>query len=491
MRPETGWKRILGLATLTTLATLASGALGSGAADASEAKAPNIVFIMADDCTYRDLGCYGGQAHTPHIDKLATEGMRFTRCFQAAPMCSPTRHNIYTGLYPVKSGAYPNHTFVKEGTRSVVHYLKPLGYRVALSGKRHIAPAEAFPFEYSNKGGNPDIATIGTLLAECAESGTPFCLFACSNEPHSPWDKGDSTRYKPAALDLPPHFVDTEATRESYSKYLAEVTYFDGQVGDIVALLDKHGLRENTLVIVVSEQGSSFPFAKWTLYDTGIQSACIARWPGVVKAGTVAEAMIEYVDMLPTFVEAAGGRPDLVLDGRSFLPVLKGDAIGHKEHVFALMTTRGIINGSDHFGIRSVRTVQYKYIRNLTPAVEFKNAATKSPEFLSWVAKSEGGDADAAEKVRRYRNRPAVELYDITKDPYEWDNLAENPDYASVLGEMAAELAMWMESQGDLGAETEMAAMERQGSRRKGIQRPQAGRDERRMQPKGGEANQR
>ncbi len=98
----------------------------------SEAK-PNIVYIMADDLTHYDLGCYGGQAHTPNMNKLAKQGVRMTRCFQAAPMCSPTRHNIYTGLYPVKSGAYPNHTFAKPGTKSIVHYLKPLGYRVALS----------------------------------------------------------------------------------------------------------------------------------------------------------------------------------------------------------------------------------------------------------------------------------------------------------------------------------------------------------------------
>ena len=93
----------------------------------SSAKRPNLIFIIADDCTFRDLACYGGQALTPNMDKLAEEGMKFTRCFQAAPMCSPTRHNIYTGLYPVKSGAYPNHTFAKGGTQSIVQYLKPLG----------------------------------------------------------------------------------------------------------------------------------------------------------------------------------------------------------------------------------------------------------------------------------------------------------------------------------------------------------------------------
>ena len=132
---------------------------------AAAATRPNLLFIIADDCTFRDIGCYGGQAHTPNIDRLAEQGMRFTQSFQAAPMCSPTRHCIYTGLYPVKSGAYPNHTFAKDGTKSIVHYLKPLGYRVALSEKKHIAPKAVFPFEYSGKK-NPDFAAVEKLFAD-------------------------------------------------------------------------------------------------------------------------------------------------------------------------------------------------------------------------------------------------------------------------------------------------------------------------------------
>ena len=246
----------------------------------AEESRPNFVFIIADDGTHRDLGCYGGQAQTPNIDQLAREGMRFTHCFQAAPMCSPTRHNIYTGLYPVKSGAYPNHTFVKEGTKSVVQYMKPLGYRVALSGKKHIAPRSIFDFEYSGKGNNPDPAAIDKLFGECEKSQTPFCLFACSNEPHSPWNKGDPSKYPESKIELPPYFVDTPQTRQDMSRYLAEITYYDGQVGAILDLLNKHHLADNTLVIVTTEQGSSFPFGKWTCYDTGLQTALIARWPG-------------------------------------------------------------------------------------------------------------------------------------------------------------------------------------------------------------------
>ncbi|MCH9653779.1 MAG: sulfatase [Planctomycetes bacterium] len=423
-----------------------------------EAKQPNFVFVMADDCTFRDIGCYGGQAHTPHIDRLATEGMRFTRCFQAAPMCSPTRHNIYTGQYPVKIGAYPNHTNAYVGVKSIVQYLKPLGYRVALSGKTHIGPKSVFPFEKPKGAGL--VKAAGNFFADCKEENDPFCVFFCSNEPHTPWNKGDPSRYEANKLKLPPYFVDTPETREVMTRYLAEITYFDGEVGGILAALDESGLRKNTLVIVVSEQGSSMPFAKWTCYDSGLQSAFIARWPGKIQPGSINRAMIEYVDLVPTYVEAAGGTPDRVLDGKSLLPVFAGKQ-EHKEYVFGEMTTRGIHNGSDTFGIRSVRSKQFKYIWNFTPEIEFRNICMLSPEFKSWETKAATGDADAAEKVRRYKNRPGVELYDITKDPTEWNNLAGKPEYASVQAELKAELEAWMKRCGDKGQQTELDAYKR------------------------------
>ncbi len=436
------------------------------AVQTTHAAKPNLLFIIADDCTYRDLGCYGGQAMTPNIDGLAKQGMRFTHCFQAAPMCSPTRHNIYTGLYPVRSGAYPNHTFAKEGTRSVVHYLKPLGYRVALSGKKHIAPNEVFPFEYSAAKNNPDMAVVEKLFAECKESGTPFCLFACSNEPHSPWNKGDPSQYDAAKVKLPPYFVDTPKTRQDFVNYLAEITYYDQQVGQCLELLEKYELADNTLVMVVSEQGSGFPFAKWTCYDSGLQSGCIVRWPGKVAAGRVSDALIEYVDVLPTFVEAAGGKPDPVLEGRSLVPVLSGQAKEHKQFVYGIMTTRGIINASEHFGIRSIRGRDYKYILNFTPEIKFTNACTQGAIFKSWIEKAEAGDADAADKVKRYHYRAGEELYRIGDDPYEWNNLADDPQYAEVKQQLRRQLQQWMDDQGDLGQQTELDAPKHQNRNR-------------------------
>ena len=340
--------------------------------------------------------------------------------------------------------------------------MKPHGYRVALSGKTHIAPKAAFPFEYSSSQKNPDMGVIEQLFSECKTSSTPFCLFACSNEPHSPWNKGDASRYPPEDVQLPPYFVDTPETRKDMSNYLAEITYYDDQVGQILKLLDKHNLSDNTLVMVVSEQGSAFAFGKWTCYETGLQSACLVRWPGKVKPNTTTDAMVEYVDVLPTFLDVAGINQPKVLDGKSFLPVLRGEADIHKEFVYGMMTTRGIINGSETFGIRSVRGERFKYVMNLTPDIQFTNACTKSKAFQSWVRKAKGGDADAAEKVRRYQHRPAEELYDLNADPLEWNNLASDPVFRSVKDALRGKLSGWMESQGDKGQQTELEAFEHQ-----------------------------
>ena len=228
------------------------------------------------------------------------------------------------------------------------------------TGKTHINPPEVFPFENFGGGKNPDMKYIDRLFAETAKGGKPFCLFACSNEPHTPWNKGDASAYPSNKVKLPPYIVDTPRVREDFSKYLAEITYYDSQVGEIMGLLEKHNLANNTLVMVVSEQGNAFPFAKWTCYDHGLQSAMVVRWPGRVKAGAVSDAMVEYVDVTPTFIDAAGGQAVKGLDGKSFLPVLMGEAKRHKENVFGIMTTRGINNGTDAFAIRSVRDERYK-----------------------------------------------------------------------------------------------------------------------------------
>lgn len=449
--------------------------------DLCAADKPNLVFIIADDCTYLDMEVYGGQAKTPNLSRLAQEGMQFSRCFQAAPMCSPTRHNIYTGIYPVKSGAWPNHTCVYPGTKSIAHYLKQADYRVALSGKTHIAPRASFPFEYSNEFKTADPAqpnpypTIEKMILESKGAGTPFCVFACSNEPHTPYNRGDPSVYAPASLSLPPSFVDTKETRELFAKYLAEITYFDAQCGALLKLLENHDLVDNTLVMAVSEQGSAFPFAKWTCYELGLASGMIVRWPGRVTAGSKSDALVEYCDVTPTFLEAAGLSTPATMDGRSFLPVLLGQRTEHKTYTYGIHTTRGIINGTEAFGIRSCGTKTHRYILNLHAQEIFTNAVTrtggdKADFWTSWLAKAEAGDLHAQRMTYKYQHRPAEELYDVRNDPHCLNNLVGDTRFAQLKAHLSQKLDQWMASQGDKGAETEAIAHTRKASYQKKAQ---------------------
>ena len=436
---------------------------------------PNLVFMIADDCTYLDMEVYGGQAKTPNLNRLAGEGMTFSRCFQTAPMCSPTRHNIYTGIYPVKSGAWPNHTCVYPGTKSIAHYLGDVGYRVALSGKTHIAPRESFPFEYSGefRSADPNSANaypeIEKLIVESKTAGTPFCLFACSNEPHTPYTKGDPAAYPPETLKLPPSFVDTPQTRLQYSKYLAEITYFDDQCGTLLRMLDEQDVASNTLVMVVSEQGSGFPFAKWTCFELGLTSGMIVRWPNKVAADSETAALVEYCDVAPTFLDAAGAPIASTMDGESFLPVLLGQQQEHKTYTFGIQTTRGIGDGSDLYGIRSCGTKTHRYIRNLNADAEFKNVVTrpggdKADFWMSWVEKADAGNEHAKAMTAKYQRRPTEELYDVANDPHCLVNLFDEPGLAEMRTELSTELDRWMQSQGDKGAETEAIAHTRKAN---------------------------
>jgi len=430
---------------------------------AVEAKRPNIVFVIADDCRRQDLGCYGSvDSQTPNIDRLARQGMKFNCFFQATAMSSPTRHCLLTGLYPVRSGAYPNHTFIKEGIKTLPAYLLDADYRVALQGKRHIAPEKAFPFEYLGKGGeNVNINRLDSFLSLAKDGDRPFFLFVASHDPHSPWTRGQRNRFDPSAITLPPNLVDTRETREQFVAYLAEINKLDSDVGKIDALLDKHHLADNTIFIFTSEQGYSFPFAKWTCYDAGLQTAFIIRWKGVVKPGSENNAICEYVDITPTLIEIADGAMPPDLDGRSFLSVIKTGAEHFKDYTYSVHTTRGIIDGSDYYGIRSVRDRRYRYILNLTPEATFDCVSTNPDNkvWASWLRKAET-DAQARRLTTLYRKRPKEELYDMLNDPYQTANLAELQQYSEILADLRSKLSAWMTQQGDKGQATEMEALE-------------------------------
>lgn len=444
---------------LLTTAFLAGTALCS----LSEAEAqdkPNLILFIADDCSHYDIGCYGSpDSKTPNIDNFAKEGMLFTKAFQACTVSSPTRHNLYTGIWPMKSGAYPNHTFAKAGTKSIVHHLKPEGYKVALIGKSHVEPASVFPWDkYTGLvDGTINYNEVDKFIKECKKNDEPFCLFVASNQPHDPWNKGDASQFNQNELTLPPVYVDIPLTRQRFKEYLGEINYMDDEFGRILKLVDDNGVKDNSVVVYTSEQGNSFPFAKWTCYDAGVHTAFVVRWPGVVEPNSKSDAIVEYVDVVPTFLEMAGAQPVGPLDGESIVPVLKGEKTEHKDYTFSQQTSRGIDAGPAYYAIRSVANKKYRYIWNITPEATFKNYRTTTNLFKLWKAEE---SAHAQEMTLKYQKRPEIEFYDVENDPYCKDNLAEDPQYAEIMAEMAAALQAWMDECGDKGQETEMEALD-------------------------------
>jgi len=454
---------------------------------ASERNRPNVMIVIGDDMTWRDCEPYGNtEVRTPNMTRLAREGMCLDAMFTATAMCAPTRQQLYTGLYPVRNGAYPNHSKVYSGVKSLVHYLKDLGYRVALTGKTHFGPSESFPFERlkgrDHDGGKGKDLVLGAAEAFVGrDADQPYCLVVASNQPHGPWNRGDASAYDADKLTVPPHLVDCPETRRDMTEYYAEITYLDGQLGECLKIVERSGQAGNTIVIFTSEQGASFPSGgKWTCYDTGLKTAFIVRWPRRIKGATRTDAMTQYVDVVPTLIEAAGGAPEKIetgradaagasgFDGKSFLCVLLGQRDQHRDYVYGAHTTRGIIRGSACYPIRSVRSRRFKYIWNPNHESAFYNVVSTGPEAMSAVwARYGKDDPRAAFLTRRYRYRPEEELYDAPKDPFELNNLAGKSDYAAIKASLRAQLDLWMQQQGDEGIDTELRALERQGHNRK------------------------
>jgi len=441
------------------------GALLAGAALA--APKPNVLIIMADDCTHNDLAVYGGKnALTPNIDTLAKEGLTFNRAYVSEAMCQPCRAELYTGQFPMRNGCAWNHSASRPGTVSLPQHLGALGYRVGLAGKSHVLPEEAYPFE-KVPGFDPSCvrnptqphSLTGAREFISRQADQPFCLVIALVEPHVPWVMGDATQYPPKKIQLPPNIADTPKTRGDFSHYLAEITYMDGQVGEILAQLKEAGHAEDTLVIFTSEQGSQFPGNKWTNWDTGLHTALIARWPGKVAAGKRTDAVVQYADVVPTLIDLAGGASPESLtkfDGSSFASVLRGEKDTHRQYAYAMHNN---IPEGPAYPIRAISDGEFRYIRNLVPddiyiekhvmGIQGKGDLN-NPYWPTWVANS-WDQPEIYHLVKRYMHRPAEELYHTSADPYEMTDLAKDPKHQETLKRLSTELDRWLTEQADPG----------------------------------------
>lgn len=411
---------------------------------------PDIVVFLCDDLGLLDSSPYGAtDVRTPNMQRLANDGLTFTSAFVASPACAPSRAAMLSGLMPARNGAETNHSSAHPGIKGWPQYLRDLGYDTAAFGK--VAHGTRDParwgFSHLDVGYNP--ARLRDYLST-RDGSKPLCLFVGTHDPHVPWDK--NTDYDPAKIGLPWNFVDTPETRALRADYYTEITRADTDMGELYDFV-REKLGPDTLFMFSSDHGAQWPFGKWNLYDTGIRTPLLAAWPGVIKPGTRTDAMVSWVDFTPTLIELAGGTPPPGLDGKSFADVLLGRAAQHRGEIF---TTHSGDKNMNVYPIRSVRTGQFHYIRNLFPQYAHTTYIDRAEGkdglafWLTWIEAAKT-DPEAAAIVKHYHQRPAEELYDIVNDPEERQNLVGNPGQESTLQALRVKVNTWMKEQGDSG----------------------------------------
>lgn len=413
----------------------------SSVVKAKKATKPNIIFYLADDQDKYDYGCYGNdKINTPAVDRLAREGMVFENAFTGQSICAPSRSQLYTGNYPLKNGCFINHFRSKPDIKSVTTYLGDLGYEVILAGKSHVKPTSLFDWDaewhsVDGRGPRKDIP-LDSIQAYFKNSDKPFCMFITSYYPHGEYFDVES---KPAdSLQFYPfneHKKADPAALKRMSGYYRSVEEDNNHLAQVLQYVEEE-LDDNTLFIYSADHGVS---GKFTVYDRGLNVPFVARWPKVIKPGSRSDALIHYTDVVPTFIEMAGGDPISNIDGKSFLSILKGDDADIHDYVYGVQTNQGILAASV-FPARMIRTKQYKYIRNFNALdVLDQNKGDNSyvNAFLSIGA-------------NKYKHIPYEELYDIEKDPFEQNNLAQVTSYNVIKQKLAFELKQWMNDQGDI-----------------------------------------
>jgi len=424
-------------------------------ASGAVAEKPNFVIVLADDVSWSSFGCVdaGLYTRTPNIDKLATQGMRFTNFSCSGAQCCPTRHELYTGLLPPSSGVYANGNKPAGEYKNIVNYLGNIGYNVGLTGKIHFNTASGFlKVSGFTSGANEKAPTwemsgVKQFIETSQAEDKPFCMVIASVHAHHPWTIGDVSNFPLDKIVVPPHMVDGPVTRECLAKHAAEVEDLDNQVGATMKLLDDMKLAENTVLVFLSEQGTAMPNGKWSIYDYGTKALCLVRWPGKIKPA-VTDAVAMYCDIVPTLVDIAGGEAPAT-DGKSLFSVLKGETSDHREHAY-------LVHQSSDYTQRAIRNKEFKLIwspkqdTDYYLAVMMDSSRSKffAQAWIEWAEKAKT-DPDAQAKIDRVVRHPEFELYNIVNDPWELDNLANNPGYIQKVEEMHAQLKADMEKLDD------------------------------------------
>ncbi|WP_182866984.1 sulfatase family protein [Rhodopirellula sp. JC639] len=429
---------------------------------------PNIVWIIPDDMS-ANFSCYGETAiETPHVDALAARGAKFTNAFVTAPVCSTCRSAFITGMYQTSIGAHHHRSgrgelkiHLPEGTELVPKLFQDAGYHTSITGwppNGRLGKTD-YNFQWdesvydsndwaSRREGQPFFAQIqtqgGKLRGKDAEGWEKVSAAA---------EKTLGSRTPTSAVTLPPYYPDHPDIVRDWAAYLDSVRMTDVMVGQVLNRLEKEGVLENTLVLFMTDHGISHARGKQFLYDEGLHVPLVIAGPGI-DSGTVRDDVVEHIDIAALSLAAAG------IDVPDWMQAQDILADDYTPRQAAFAARDRCDETVDH--IRSVRTQDFKYIRNFLPnRPHLQPCAYKDAKAILIALREShaAGELNATQQLLFRDTRPAEELYDLKKDPHEIHNLADDPAFATTLTDLRRRLDVWMDQTGDQGRRPESDAM--------------------------------
>ncbi len=420
---------------------------------------PNIIYIIGDDISAEDIGCYGNaKIRTPNIDRMAREGMKFTNFYLTASSCSPSRTSILSGRYPHNTGSAELHTALPAHLEYFPELMKRSGYYTAHSGKFHEGPntRRAYDLMVNDRkevGEGGEEAWLGILKNRPKEK--PFFFWFASFDAHRPWSSAenlseveDPQLHDPAKdVKIPPQLLDTPDTRTDLASYYNEISRLDHYLGELQKELERQGIADNTIIVFMADNGRPFSGSKTRVYDTGMRTPFVVKWPkGISKPGTVSESMVSAIDIAPTLLQAAQAGPSKTTQGVSFLDLFKNPKKPFRNYVFSEHNWHDFEAHE-----RAVRTKNYLYIRNERPDLANQGPldAIKSPSAHDLIlARKKGNLTPIQEDIFR-APRPSEEFFDVRKDFIQEKNLTDDPAYATEVEKLRKVLKQWQAETGD------------------------------------------
>ncbi len=450
----------------------------SAMASVSSAELPNILFCISDDQSYWHTGANGDQVvETPAFDRVAREGIRFTQAYCDAPTCGPSRSAILTGQHIWRLEEAGNiHSTLPARFATYPAMLQQRGYVTGFTGKGW-SPGRLEPGgRTENPAGkdygrhrlqvpkpgiaNKDYAANFSDFIEQRPDDAPFCFWLGTHEPHRGYQPGAglAAGKDPSKVVVPQSLPDTPVVRSDILDYYTEVEHFDQMVERALNLLEQRGELDNTIVVVTSDHGMPFPRAKASLYDTGTRVPLAIRWKnGIQNPGRVSNDFVNLSDLAPTFLAIAGLPQPSEMTGQSLLNILKDDQSNpqrNRDHALIAMERHdGCRKGGKGYPCRAIRTSRFLFILNHEPsrwpsgdpdpsvcarAIPYGEIDT-SPTKTLMMMKNDDARMQKLNQLA-FGFRPAEELYDLKNDPWQLDNVANDPDYSAELNRLRERL---------------------------------------------------